>query len=619
MPPGSITAEAILIQTPKRISSLRRIKTPAPLDTSGIQQFPCTEPMPVIHSLLGSPFNTTRPQLYPYELASPTVIAKGGYSVQEEGVAEQNGTDRVPEWSPEWRENKDVLPELLGAGAGSPSMLQARNNSCASDDGSWTSSSSFFSSTRQASSSARPTYVSIWGDEGKFGDEHHDLSTPNRKLFSQSHTAHTRPHSSSSNPPSPLTSQTLLASPPSSFEHFTTAPLTRIVTASPTTDRNGGALLSRSPISGYLPRMTSSARKADERSDMLPFENMLELDAKTIMSQRRISEPLQHSSADAFAAFLARCGGDRATRSDASAHGHGPVSPPAAFPSSEGDDFELSPLRTVSNRVATQTASVKRDKVPTFAPSPSSSLQSIKTRLDKLKNSPRNGNAGGPSRSQSTRVTASARAVRPDLRRGVTEPRAVPQIGTPVSQLFGDDKPSPAAFASTGLVKKKGGRFSLPRFQDFGKGRTWSPLPSAQKTAAKSALAKSVTTNMDSDSTEVLSLSTRLPELEDTDEDEVSPIRPMRTAQFRRSASGHSFGLHRRVPSAASDTTGTSPLRRTHARVSSTASSIGGLRRKGSSMFNSGASINSDNISEKGSPATPTKGLPFSASELIVI
>jgi mitosis inhibitor protein kinase SWE1 len=174
---------------------------------------------------------------------------------------------------------------------------------------------------------------------------------------------------------------------------------------------------------------------------------------------------------------------------------------------------------------------------------------------------------------------------------------------TPVTQLFGDEKPSPAAFASTGLVKKRGSKFAIPRFQDVIKARNWSPVNANADTPSKSSSQTSSQTQRD--------------EPEDEFEDTDSPLRPLRTAPFGRTSS------HTRIPSAASDKwpghvripSTASEKWSGHARVPSTAS-IGsrGLRRKNSAMFNSNGSIG-DSMSDRGSPATPTKSLPFAASE----
>ena len=60
-----------------------------------------------------------------------------------------------------------------------------------------------------------------------------------------------------------------------------------------------------------------------------------------------------------------------------------------------------------------------------------------------------------------------AKPLRPFLRRGITEPKGDishlhPQTAQTPPSLFDDIKPSPAAFASTGLIKKKS---NLPAFQ----------------------------------------------------------------------------------------------------------------------------------------------------------
>lgn len=214
---------------------------------------------------------------------------------------------------------------------------------------------------------------------------------------------------------------------------------------------------------------------------------------------------------------------------------------------------------------------------------------------------PRNRSPASVSRSKSNRGARSLPA-RPTLRRGLTEPAnktpkapPVPQLGTPVSELFGDEKPSPAAFSSTGLIKKRGARLNIPRFA--AKLKAPQPLSFDDKPKRPAAQADAPTSGSDT-------------ETDDSEGDQLSPIKPLRSGPFRMSL--NSTRTHSRNGSLASDIA-SSPFRRSHghARMSSTASSIGGskgLRRKSSAMFTSAGSIASDT---EFSPATPTKPLPL--------
>lgn len=604
-PPLMDTPATVVSDTPRRLPRLRRLNTPAPLATRDLG-YPNTAPMPVIHSLLGSPFDS-KPKLYPLELQSPTWLAK------------PPPKEEMPVWHADWMEEKDVLPELQESSYGP--APRGSYTSTAEDSGSCTSASSLFSSERHAPrpSSSRPSVVGIWDHDTTFYDDE-VVPTPNRQLFGKSRVndnivLSTRLLQSSPGQTSPLMGKRVLPSPTGSSQHPSPRPLalSRIASAASSTHA-----LENEPIHSPTQNGIVTASTRDRgRISAEPFdEGHLSIPGDSLLLHRRTSDPVQ-SSGDAFAVFLARCGGNRATQSEMASHDRS--SPPPPEPSSEPNDhdLELSPLRSVAQRI------------PGLPPrSGSAPLPlAVKTRIERPKNFP---DANAPSAPSMTpkRGTKGGAASRPVLRRGVTLPQlpqvpSIPSFGTPISQLFGDDKPSPAAFASAGLVKKRGGRTSFPRFPDDGKS-TQSPAPAAisgrfkersceRKPSVSGDALPPLRQNgvlRDDNKREVLSHDL---ELEDTDEDDVSPIRPMRSS-FRRSLGAH----HRRMSSTASDvmTSPASRRNRGHARMSSTASSIGGtrgLRRKGSSMFNSGASIASD--SEKQSPATPTKALPFASGE----
>ena len=100
-----------------------------------------------------------------------------------------------------------------------------------------------------------------------------------------------------------------------------------------------------------------------------------------------------------------------------------------------------------------------------------------------------------PFRGSPASSTMRLRPVRPVLRRGVTEPRAASDAGTgipsngflSVHTPFADIKPSPAAFASTGLLKKKSGIavFGIPKFcQTIEATNPHNPVSSAEASVA---------------------------------------------------------------------------------------------------------------------------------------
>jgi mitosis inhibitor protein kinase SWE1 len=171
--------------------------------------------------------------------------------------------------------------------------------------------------------------------------------------------------------------------------------------------------------------------------------------------------------------------------------------------------------------------------------------------------------------------TTRNKATRPLLRRGATDPRHNGQAGstpsqllnrpaevyTPINALFGDEKPSPAAFASTGLMKKKSSisPFDLPRFGDSEPALRYHAKPPSP-VKSKMAIVSTATSVSSSSATDT-------------------------------SVSVYGRGAQR----------------------------TRGLRRKGSQMF--GASGSSGSIGEMmrgdgvGSPATPTKGPPGTKCE----
>ncbi|KAL1407790.1 mitosis inhibitor protein kinase swe1 [Vanrija albida] len=605
--------------TPRRWPHMRKLSTPAAPNGRELS-YPHTAPMPVIHSLLGSPFHS-KSRAYPYELHSPTWVAR------PMGTEPLGQEDQDADWhAEEWIEEADALPELQPT---RPRPVSSTFSHSSFDDfsGSCTSASSLFSSQRHSLSAipTRPSVVSIWGEEdGEFAPPatpNRTTSLPRDTLLSPSRGLHLSPGETSPlrskrapspvhavcGGESPIARTFAMGRPPSTQP----PPVERKRSTAERRTPSGSASLSRSPLSSFLPRLIKSAQKAPVRSDD-GFGTFLNGEQSGALSLRRTSEPHDHSE-DAYATFLARCGGDRATQSDLSHHQ--PWESP--LPSSEPNELELelSPLRPMNGRTGFTSLPARSTSSQSEPPLlPSAPLLSFKNRFEKrASGSTPKAIKATPVRSLSARVPAVT--TRPNIRRGGTDPSFRPeptQLATPVAQLFGDDKPSPAAFASTGLVKKRGSRLSFPRFgSSVAKARNWTPMPKPADLKPTAAVVKATTkTRAPSTGDRVEAV-----QAEDLDElDQVSPIKPFWAAPFRRTTS--STSAHTRKASVASDI-GTSPYRRPsgHARMSSTASSIGGnrgLRRKGSNMFASCGSIGSDAMSDKmSSPATPTKPLPL--------
>ena len=146
--------------------------------------------------------------------------------------------------------------------------------------------------------------------------------------------------------------------------------------------------------------------------------------------------------------------------------------------SESSGDIDASPSRFLSAR-----ASIGREFLDLPAPISNSILQGRRKSL------------AGPTKppTEMTPITGGSRSrpTRPALRRGITEPgNAIAQSkGTPNAFLsvhtpFADIKPSPAAFASTGLLKKKSRNtgFIIPQF-----GEAIAPANSTKSTASINA------------------------------------------------------------------------------------------------------------------------------------
>ncbi|CAK9781974.1 hypothetical protein CC85DRAFT_276975 [Cutaneotrichosporon oleaginosum] len=561
--PASVDTPPLTTTPPRRRlpRALLRHNTPAPLTTLYDQGYLSSgTPKPDNHTLLGlgSPF-ASKSALGDTDLASPTFPPPHHHQTH-------------------WEET-DAVPDLQPSGS-----LSRRTCTNADDTGSCTSASSVFSSERHGQQTTRPSVVNVWS-ASSISDEDDDVSVHVKRTTFYGGSARsadqfwqpTRLFQSSPGATSPFLAKSFAPSPISSrpLSPLFPLPLSRVESASST------AALENEPTKGF--------ERCDASKLLIPSVESL---------GRRTSDPAYPSDPSTFS--FALMSATRDTQSEIT-HRHISSSPS----SSDANEAELTPSR--SSRHATSALPPRpahhltrqRSEMFTF-PGPAESVP----------------NSTPPKRSDPFVPT------RPKMPKRATLPEMPTARGTPLGRLhhFGDDKPSPAAFESSGIAKKRGEknkpRSSLPVATHTTP--QWSPMPkAAPRTAqrpARSFLANSssasglpsrrgVCGDGDSDMREELSQEF---DLEDTDQDDMSPLRPMRSS-FR-----HSIGSrHHRVSSTASEAM-TSPIsRRTrgHTRMSSTASSIGGsrgLRRKGSSLFGSGASD-----SEMPSPATPTKNTPI--------
>jgi mitosis inhibitor protein kinase SWE1 len=197
---------------------------------------------------------------------------------------------------------------------------------------------------------------------------------------------------------------------------------------------------------------------------------------------------------------------------------------------------------------------------------------------------------------------------RPGLRRGITEPGKpadlhrlnvpTPGTSTPVAAMFADVKPSPAAFASTGLVKKKSilPGLEIPKFGEINSApvkRNAQPMSPVEPVKSRLPL---------------MAASGHRPRLSSSS---IVPSRlnnVVNTTHTARSSSSNS------TSNSNSASTNTSTSNTTDGSVSvyaRAAQKNRGLRRKTSSMFAASASSGSIGevcgIDQLSSPLTPTR------------
>nr|XP_031863917.1 uncharacterized protein CI109_000561 [Kwoniella shandongensis]KAA5530989.1 hypothetical protein CI109_000561 [Kwoniella shandongensis] len=632
-PSASTSTTSRMSRTPRSHSQVGPSRTPAiaPLPRDHI--YPSTAPLPNLPSFLGSPFSTkTARGRYMYQTTSPSQNAAKAIMTEhlpQGGYFEQQGLEWLEnnEWSPV-AEERDEFDEQTGTSGGlphPPSRLRRRTNGSSSsmDDlsGSGTSSASLLSLARSSlDQQSRPNIRTIW-DEAQpvfHEDEESDPTPPSRQLFGAS-TAEGALHISAKPPatiasPSPFVSQsakptataaqqqspyfmhvqshTPISQPPSKYDGLSISP----------------NKTNRTPFSSFIPRMLSSRKKSSSTKGASPSlqatvddEILTDTDEPSELGSTRSKKfwgrgsfttarnPMEGGDFEPSLGVGLGLGMRRSSAGRA-------IDLARSLSSDSSGDIAASPSRPMSAKTST---SLFVKASPRFSPK-ESAQQSAPTRPSfpgrkalvqggsgtniPVKSSPNIPTIGSLRQNKS----------RPPLRRGITEPaetQTPPNSGflsvntafnTPTTAFFGDVKPSPAAFASTGLVKKRSGisGAEIPRF-----GTDSEPVGEAKR--AEAAVLHGMSAGLPSP---------------------LSPIKPLPgSVLFSGLNIASSNG------SSNSDSTSTSNSNNTYIQ---NAQRTRGLRRKGSTMFTASGSIGSIDMirgdsrgSSKGciSPATPTK------------
>lgn len=387
-------------------------------------------------------------------------------------VEEELGPDGLPFSSPS-RPEEDYAafsPEK----AGSSRLRRDTSGSTSSIDdwsGSATSSTSLRSLARNSSEyHHRPNFVTIRGEFGDYDlDEEDEPETPSRRLFPSSETAaeHILEMPSKGCTPSPGTSplvgrsgssKTAIEKEISPLQAFLMAR-----TPSDGTHRSGTSPSpAKSPLS-FLPRLLSSTKSAFKREPNSPLcrnQSVRALDFASIKKEPQ----LQHVES----LKSARSGVVKASK-DTTRH-QGPLgytaptnqNQAARFlqsPSSDSND-DISPSKPpVTNTSNPSTLSTSTNSQSPLGPARAAVIARRKTII------------GNNNKKSAPATIAARKPIRPQMRRGVTEPNPYllsPGYATMMTPptLFADVRPSPAAFASTGLVKKKSNipGLEIPRF-----------------------------------------------------------------------------------------------------------------------------------------------------------
>ncbi|WWC63567.1 uncharacterized protein I303_106171 [Kwoniella dejecticola CBS 10117] len=619
-----------------RPTGLIRNKTPSTGSSQDLT-YPATAPLPQLSSFLGSPFSSkTARGSYTYQVTSPSLHANR--VAMTERVASES-TFEAPD--SEWlehdvgttlllrrgsKEGKQTLMEgLPKASTGSGRLRRGTNGSTSSMDelsGSGASTASLLSLARSSMEQhSRPNIITIWDDPSyRLDEEDEQIGTPSRQLFARPNdhiplqipskardasASSDRNNKKNTRPSLPRSAgQNALRKP-----HISTSPHSNLIHRDQLPSSPGKS--GRSPLSSFLPRLLKKvSQQSLRRSIVEPVDEDMLTDTeeaswnkgslrgksrnlwnktRSITSTRNPVEGGDHDASMGAGIGLGIRRGSCQTYVRGTAEYSIDLS--RSLSSDSSGDIETSPSRPFSARGSTSLfvnpslpASPSTSARP---PSKSAFLVRSKTITGQQAVTPNSHQTGGPRPAK----------MRPLLRRGITAPAnhsasssshlsADSAFHTPTHILFDDIKPSPAAFASTGLVKKKSG---LPGVEipKFGGGVESEPVGEIKREQA--AIQHGLTRSIELPSP-------------------VSPIKPMFCPRPPLTATSTSTSF--------SSSTATDSTSNSNAAYIKNAQKTRGLRRKGSQMFTASGSIGSidmmrsdSNRSARGgiSPATPTK------------
>ncbi|KAK8854579.1 hypothetical protein IAR55_003318 [Kwoniella newhampshirensis] len=634
--PASSSTSSRTSHTPRSKSHIGPSRTPAipplPIDHT----YPSTAPLPHLPSFLGSPFSskTARGQ-YMYQTASTHQYA-GRTAMTERltqaGYFDQPGLEWLEnsEWSPvrQHRAVSDEHSPLIGGLPQSSSRLRRGTDGSTSsmDDwsGSGTSSSSLLSLARSSmEQQSRPNIRTLWDEAPELPEEEEeDLATPSRQLFGLRGSDSAVPKSSEAalgfpdrSPKSPQSTNL------SSAAIYQPSPLhiQPLSQTSPDDTSKGDGInfspyrQSRASLSSFIPRLLSSRKKnISMRGDHAPevslsIETTGDEEVHTFSKNDSSEQSLSQGKS-----FWSRASLSTARRPMEGGDFENPMviglglgirgsSADKAFDlsrslsSDSSGDIEASPSRPMSAKASTSmfvkssagfSSTAKQQPKLTR---PSFPGRTVLSNSCSYMTVPRKSSPDVPTIGTLRQISG-----RPPLRRGITEPAeshtpsssgllsANSAFHTPTSALFDDAKPSPAAFASTGLVKKKSGiaGVELPRF-----GGDSEPVGEVKRreAAGRHGMGAGIPSPL-------------------------SPIQPLPGSVRNADLSTAS--------TKGSTTSGSTSTASSNAAYIQNAQRTRGLRRKGSTMFISSGSIGSvdmmrgdskSSVQSCYSPATPTK------------
>ncbi|WVR09388.1 hypothetical protein IAU60_006455 [Kwoniella sp. DSM 27419] len=642
-------------RTPRTNGHFGPIRTPFGGALPKDHSYPATAPLPQLSSLLGSPFSgkTTRGR-YVYCSASPSQHAQREAS--NPSGENQFGYSSADYQDLEWLERDEGLPQhdqtrysalfdsITPLPDGLPNGLvrlrRGTNGSTSSMDelsGSGASTASLLSLARNSiEQHSRPSIITAWdGESPGVTEEDEDEPTPNRQLFTKpldQHILQSARKDANQVSDSPALAFKLPAQPAMPRSQSTRV-LQSLTDNQPhrKSDLNPKAADSgrprKSPLANLLPRLLSSKKKTPTGTDQNRATGRFTID----LTQDQDDDILTDTEAGSPSSFTYRGkvkNGWQRTKSSASSVSnderdkHVPLEEgirveaestarpgfdlARSFSSDSSGEVDRSPSRPLSHKGSTSMFATP--SVP-YSPTSTALLgnASKSTYHARRKSITTGQTLPRPiAESPTSAANRSTSRARPFLRRGLTAPAAQTPSNpsflsadsafyTPTAALFGDIKPSPAAFASTGLVKKKSAvhGIEIPR---FGTRTDSEPVGEAKRDQA--ALQHGMTRPLDPPSP-------------------ISPLRSMKVARpmLSKCWTGGSSGTSAST-STSGNTARSTGILNSNAAYIQHAQKTRGLRRKGSQMFTASGSIGSidmmrsdSNRSAKGgvSPATPTK------------